>query len=56
MPVSSVDFFAEKGFTDIISIGSNAKDFHSPSESFSISSAEYVYQALVKLLESAKFE
>lgn len=49
-------FFAEKGFTDIISIGPNAKDFHSPSESFSISSAEYVYQALIKLLESTKFE
>ncbi|WBW50122.1 beta-Ala-His dipeptidase [Peptoniphilus equinus] len=48
-------FLSDKGFTDIISIGANAENFHSPAEHFSLTSADYVYRALVKVLNDAKF-
>lgn len=49
-------FFAHKiPELDIISIGPDSWDFHSPKESFSISSVNKFYKNLVEILENIKF-
>lgn len=48
-------FIEKKPEIDVISIGPNCKNFHSPSEEFSISSVEKIYQCLIKLLENIDF-
>lgn len=40
---------------DIISIGPNSWDFHSPKEAFSIKSLDKFYNTLITILENAKF-
>lgn len=48
-------FSNKKPDLDIISIGSTSWDFHSPNESFSLSSLERFYNNLVEILKEAKF-
>lgn len=49
-------FSNKKPGIDIISIGATSWDFHSPNESFSLSSLGRFYNNLVEILKSAKFE
>lgn len=48
-------FDHKKENMDIVSLGPNAYDFHSPSESFSLSSLETFYKNIVEVLKEAKF-
>lgn len=49
-------FFSEKiECIDIISIGPNSWDFHSPKERFSMSSLDRFYENLVEIIENTKF-
>lgn len=48
-------FLAKKPNLDIISIGPNCYNFHSPSEYFEIESAKKLYTSLIKLLENINF-
>lgn len=41
---------------DIISIGPNSWDFHSPDEAFSIKSLNKFYEVLIEVLEKCKFK
>ncbi len=49
-------FSNKKPNIDIISIGATSWNFHSPNESFSLSSLERFYNNLVEILEFAKFD
>lgn len=50
-------FFAAKiKNADIISIGRNSWDFHSPDEAFSIKSLNKFYENLLTILKRAKFK
>ena len=48
-------FDHKKDGMDIVSLGPNSWNFHSPMEAFSISSLKYFYKNLIEILEFAKF-